>query len=184
MADVDRVTGEPGRSGPATPRRHGREASGELVHVDVKKVARVSGGWRARSADALDHGRGSGGRLPCLHVAVDDRSRVAYAELPGDERKETCVAFMGRARDGCRSRPFDEWLAASGIAHGCTRPHGPWQNVKVERMNGTLAQERQRAPTRARGRGPPPSHPSSTATIGPGPTAPAGVSRRYLVSSV
>jgi len=202
LADVDRVTGEPGRSGPATPRRHGREASGELVHVDVKKVARVSGGWRARGADALDHGRGSGGRLPCLHVAVDDRSRVAYAELPGDERKETCVAFMGRARDfyrglgvevgrvmtdsgpGCRSRPFDEWLAASGIAHGCTRPHGPWQNVKVERMNGTLAQERQRAPTRARGRGPPPSHPSSTATIGPGPTAPAGVSRRYLVSSV
>ena len=93
------MTGEPGRSGPATPRRHWREASGELVHVDVKKVARVPGGWRARGADALDHGWGSGGRLPCLHVAVDDRSRVAYAELPGDERKETCVAFMGRARD-------------------------------------------------------------------------------------
>ena len=68
---------------------------------------------------------------------------MAYAELLGDERKETCVAFMGRARDfyrglgveagrvmtdngpGYRPRPYSESLAASGIAHGCTRPHGP-----------------------------------------------------------
>lgn len=103
LADVDRVTGEPRRRGPATARRYERERPGELVHVDVKKVARVpvGGGWRARGAGAPDHGRGSGGRLPCLHVAVDDRSRVAYAELLGDEREETCAALMGRARDFC-----------------------------------------------------------------------------------
>ena len=135
------------------------------MHVDVKKVARVpvGGGWRARGAGAPDHGRGSGGRLLCLHVAVDDRSRVAYAELLGDEREETCAAFMGRARDFCRglgvevervmaddgpgyrSRLFNEWLAASGIAHRYARPYSPWQNGKVERMNRTLAQERQYA---------------------------------------
>ena len=96
-------------------------------------------------------------------MAVDDRSRVAYAELLGDERKETCVAFMGRARDfyrglgveagrvmtdngpGYRSRLFNEWLAASGIEHRYTRPYSPWQNGKVERMNRTLAQEWQYA---------------------------------------
>ena len=46
---------------------------------------------------------------------------------------------------GYRPRPYSEWLAASGIAHGGTRPHGPWQNGKVERMSGTLAQEWQYA---------------------------------------
>lgn len=165
------MTGEPRRRGPATPRRYERERPGELVHVDVKKVARVpdGGGWRARGADAPDHGRGSGGRLPCLHVAVDDRSRVAYAELLGDEREETCAAFMGRARDfyrglgvevervmtddgpGYRSRLFNEWLAASGIARRYARPCSPWQNGKAERMNRTLAQEWQYARLRERG---------------------------------
>ena len=164
LADVDRVTGEPRRRGPVTPRRYERERPGELVHVDVKKVARVpdGGGRRARGADALRHAD-SGAGTACLHVAVDDRSRVAYAELLGDERKETCVAFMGRARDfyrglgvevervmtdngpGYRSRLFNEWLAASGIEHRYTRPYSPWQNGKVERMNRTLAQEWQYA---------------------------------------
>lgn len=164
LADVDRVTGEPRRRGPVTPRRYERGRPGELVHVDVKKVARIppGGGWRARGADALRHAD-SGAGTACLHVAVDDRSRVAYAELLGDERKETCVAFMGRARDfyrglgvevervmtdngpGYRSRLFNEWLAASGIAHRYTRPYSPWQNGKVERMNRTLAQEWQYA---------------------------------------
>ncbi len=72
---------------------------------------------------------------------LDDRSRVAYAELLGDECKETCVAFMGRARDfyrglgvevervvtddgpGYRSRPFNGWLEAAGIERKHARPH-------------------------------------------------------------
>jgi transposase InsO family protein len=32
-----------------------------------------------------------------IHAAVDDRSRVAYAEILADERKETASAFMIRA---------------------------------------------------------------------------------------
>ncbi len=141
--------------------RYERERPGELVHVDVKKVARVpdGGGWRARGAGEMDHGRGSGGGLACLHVAVDDMSRVCYAELLGDERKETCLGFVSRARDfyrslgvevervmtdngpGYRSRLLNDWLGAAGIRHVYTRPYSPWQNGKVERMNRTLAQE-------------------------------------------
>ena len=71
---------------------------GELVHVDVKKVARMpaGGGWRALGR-GNDPSRGhSGLGSPCLHVAVDDRSGVAYAELPPDERKGTARAFMSR----------------------------------------------------------------------------------------
>lgn len=164
LAGVDRVTGEPRRRGPVTRVRYERERPGELVHVDVKRVARIpaGGGWRARGADALRH-PDSGVGTSCLRVAVDDHSRVAYAELLGDERKETCVAFLSRARGffrglgvevegimtdngpGYRSRHFNEFLEAAGIGHRYTRPYSPWQNGKVEGMNRTLAQEWQYA---------------------------------------
>ena len=86
-----------GGAGPATPVRYERERPGELVHVDVKKVARIPGRRRAPRAGArLRLAPAALGRS-CLHVAIDDHSRVAYAELLPDERKGTCAAFMGRA---------------------------------------------------------------------------------------
>lgn len=162
LADVDRVTGEPRRRGPVTRVRYERERPGELLRVDVKKVARIpdGGGWRARGASELDHGRTSAGTA-CLHVAVDDRGRAAYAELLPDERKGTCVAFMGRCLGffegmgvavervmtdngpAYHSRLFNEFLSSGGVRHKYTRPYSPWQNGKVERMNQTLARERQ-----------------------------------------
>ena len=162
LADVDRVTGEQRRRGPVTPVRYERERPGELVHVDVKKVARIpdGGGWRARGRGAsTPHGAGRS----CLHVAVDDHSRVAYAELLPDERKGTTRGFMTRALEffsalgvavervmtdngpAYRSREFNGLLASRGIKHKYTRPFSPWQNGKVERMNRTLAQEWQYA---------------------------------------
>lgn len=164
LADVDRVTGELRARGPATRARYERERPGELVHVDVKKVARIpeGGGWRTRGESALRH-PDSGAGVACLHVAVDDYSRVAYSELLGDERKETCAGFVARAcgffrglgveverimtdnGPGYRSRLFNERLESAGIGHKYTRPYSPWQNGKVERMNRTLAQEWQYA---------------------------------------
>lgn len=158
LADVDRVTGEARRRGPVTPVRYERARPGELVHVDVKKVARIPDGGGHRAL-----GRGCGSRRGAgssrLHVAVDDFSRVAYAELLPDERKGTCAAFMGRCLaffaglgvavervmtdngPGYRSGDFNALLAAEGVRHLYTRPFSPWQNGKVERMNRTLAQE-------------------------------------------
>ena len=162
LADVDRVTGGPRRRGPATRVRYERDRPGELLHVDVKKVARIpeGGGWRAL-------GRGCGSRrgagTSCLHVAVDDRSRVAYAELLPDERRGTCSAFMGRCLGffeglgvvvervmtdngpAYHSREFNALLEGRGVRHVYTRPYSPWQNGKVERMNQTLAREWQYA---------------------------------------
>lgn len=162
LADVDRVTGEPRRRGPVTPVRYERSRPGELVHVDVKKVARIpdGGGWRARGRGC---GSPRGAGRDCLHVAVDDFSRVAYAELLPDERKGTCSSFVRRAAAffaslgvavervmtdngaGYRSGEFDETLRDLGAGHSYTRPFSPWQNGKVERMNRTLAQEWQYA---------------------------------------
>ena len=142
LADVDRVTGEVRRRGPVTRVRYERESPGELVHVDVKKVARIPGAGSSR-----------------LHVAVDDFSRVAYAELLPDEKKGACAAFMGRCLrffegmgvrvervmtdngPGYRSGELDALLESEGVRHTYTRPYSPWQNGKVERMNRTLAQE-------------------------------------------
>ena len=158
LADVDRVTGEVRRRGPVTAVRYERERPGELVHVDVKKVARIpeGGGWRARGRGC---GSAPGAGRSCLHVAVDDFSRVAYAELLPDERRGTCSAFMGRCLaffaglgvavervmtdngPGYRSGDFNALLSGRGVRHICTRPFSPWQNGKAERMNRTLAQE-------------------------------------------
>lgn len=138
--------------------RYERARPGELVHVDVKKVARIPDGGGHRAL-----GRGCGSRRGAgssrLHVAVDDFSRVAYAELLPDERKGACAAFMGRclaffaglgvavervmtdSGPGYRSGDFNALLAAEGVRHLYTRPFSPWQNGKVERMDRTLAQE-------------------------------------------
>ena len=43
------------------------------------------------------------------------------------------------------SRLFNEFLSSGGVRHKYTRPYSPWQNGKVERMNGTLAREWQYA---------------------------------------
>ena len=173
--------------------RYERERPGELVHVDVKKVARIpeGGGWRARGRGC---GSAPGAGRSCLHVAVDDFSRVAYAELLPDERKGTCAAFMGRCLaffaglgvavervmtdngPGYRSGDFNALLSGRGVRHIYTRPFSPWQNGKAERMNRTLAQEWQygRAWESEAGRGRGPARPTSSTIIGPVRTAPAG----------
>ena len=159
LSEYDPVGGGLRPRGPATRVRYERERPGDLVHVDVKKVARIpeGGGWRAHGRDGCDRHRGAG--VGCLHVAIDDRSRVAYAEELGDERKGTCAAFVLRAAafyaslgvtvrevmsdngPGYRSSAFAEALASVGASHILTRPYSPWQNGKVERMNQTLARE-------------------------------------------
>lgn len=124
LADVDRVTGEPRGRGPVTEHRSEREGPGELIHVDVKKVARIPAGvgWRA-------HARGC--------AALLSRARDLYRGLGA--KVERVMTDNG---PGYRPpRLFNGWLESAGSRHVYTRPHGPWQNGKVERMNQTLARE-------------------------------------------
>jgi len=138
--------------------RYERERPGELVHVDIKKQGRIpdGGGWRVHGRDSKRGGRVKRGLgYDFVHAAVDDRSRLAYAEILADERKETASAFMGRAlgfftdrgitvervltdNGSCyRSRTFAQVLADAGIRHRRTRPYRPQTNGKVERFNLT-----------------------------------------------
>ncbi|WP_270254213.1 integrase core domain-containing protein [Collinsella intestinalis] len=122
LADVDRVTGEVRRRGPATPVRYERERPGELVHGDVKKVARIPDGGGATCA------------------AFMGRALRFFAGLgPTVER------VMTDNVPGYRSGEFNALLGATGARNIYTRPYSPWQNGKMERMNRTVAQEWQYA---------------------------------------
>jgi transposase InsO family protein len=149
LADIDRPT--------RVVVRYERDRPGELVHVDIKKQGRIpaGGGWRVHGRAAV-HSRHRGDGYDFVHAAVDDRSRLAYAEILPDERKETAAGFMTRAlgfyadhgirvervltdNGSCyRSRDFAQVLAGAGVAHRRTRPYRPQTNGKVERFNLTL----------------------------------------------
>jgi transposase InsO family protein len=140
--------------------RYERERPGELVHIDVKKLARIpdGGGWRIHGRSEEVRGRGNG--YDYLHIAVDDASRVAYIEVHPNEQVAAVTAHLAGAIDFFaglgvtiervmtdnamsyrNGRAFQELMAANAIRHKRTRPHRPQTNGKVERFNRTLADE-------------------------------------------
>ena len=82
------------------PQRYQRDRPGELIHVDVKKLAAIrdGGGWRIDGLGAANgvgaHG-GVGYRF--IHIAIDDRTRVAFSEILNEEQALTAAAFLERA---------------------------------------------------------------------------------------
>ena len=79
-------------------RRYEHPAPGDMIHVEVKKLGPDGGGHRmlGRAAGRRHRGEGSRG-YHFLHTVVDDHSRVAYAEILTDERKDTAAEFWVRA---------------------------------------------------------------------------------------
>jgi transposase InsO family protein len=152
LAWMDRPTGR-------VIRRYERAEPGELIHVDIKKLGRIprGGGWRIHGWDQRNKLKAFGLGYAFIHAAVDDHSRLAYAEVLDDERRETCAAFWLRAKDwfaehdidvrevltdngnGYRSHVFRE--AVGRVLHRRTRPYRPQTNGKVERFNRTLLEE-------------------------------------------
>src|SRR5436309_6701153 len=100
--------GRLGRIGLEQPVRYERSRPGELLHIDVKKLGRIQGGigkrWRdgvhqhyqATHTDAAGKRRNSVG-WEYVHIAVDDYSRLAYAEVLSDEKATTAAGFLKRA---------------------------------------------------------------------------------------
>ncbi|QKS11772.1 integrase core domain-containing protein [Curtobacterium sp. csp3] len=161
LAWLDPVTGTLIRATKATQNRYEHEHPGDLIHVDVKKLGRIpnGGGWRVHGRREEFRGRGIG--FDYVHAAVDDHTRLAYAEIHPDEKGATAAAFLTRAAayfaehgiatiervisDNAfayrHSAAFKDAVAALGARQKFIKPHCPWQNGKVERFNRTLATE-------------------------------------------
>ena len=101
LHELDPVTGIRIRASRRTQVRYEHPAAGDLIHVDVKKLGRIpdGGGWRVDGPDTINHNRGRPGSrarigFDYVHVAVDDHSRLAYAQILPDEKGPTCAAFL------------------------------------------------------------------------------------------
>ena len=95
------------------PNRYERKRPGELVHLDIKKLGRISirGAGHRVSGHRSSQVKVGAKRLGAtgwefVHVAVDDATRLAYAEVLGDERGTTATGFLRRAV---------AWFASFGI---------------------------------------------------------------------
>lgn len=161
LAACDPLTGQPIRATRHTTTRYQHPRPGDLVHIDVKKLGRIpdGGGHRAHGRSETVRSRGIG--YDYVHAAVDDHTRLAYAEIHPDEKGTTAAAFLDRAaaffaargitriqrvltdNAWCyrHSHDFAAALTALGARHKLIRPHCPWQNGKVERFNRTLTTE-------------------------------------------
>ena len=144
---------------PAEPRpRYEREAPGEIIHIDIKKLGRFSQPGHRVTGDRRQ-GRSPGAGWEYVHVAIDDHSRVAYSDIFPNEKKESAVAHLRAAltfykglgvsvdrvmtdNGSCyRSRAFAKACSDLGIKHLRTKPYTPQTNGKAERFVQTTIRE-------------------------------------------
>ena len=157
--------GKLGRLGLEPAERYERARPGELIHIDVKKLGRIERGaghrmtGRRRANPTRTDSAGRRRRQvgwEFVHVAIDDCTRLAYAEVLSDEKATTVVAFLRRAvaffrrhgitverlltdnGSGYRSTIHAIACRALGIRHLRTRPYRPQTNGKAERLIRTM----------------------------------------------
>ena len=161
--------GRLGRLGLEPAQRYERARPGELIHIDVKKLGRIVGGAGHRITGREGRGRYAAGSFidaagrrrsrtgwEFVHVAIDDATRLAYAEVLPDEQTATAVGFLRRALafyaghgitvervitdtgSAYRSAVHAIACRALAIRHLRTRPRRPQTNGKAERFIRTM----------------------------------------------
>jgi transposase InsO family protein len=156
--------GKLGRLGLEPAVRYERERPGELIHIDIKRLGRIERGAGSRFTgpaarslrptrkDPLGVRRQTAG-WECVHIAIDDCTRLAYAEVLADQNRRTVIGFLRRAiafyaRHGItveriltdnggayRSTIHAAACRTLGIRHLRTRAYRPQTNGKAERFN-------------------------------------------------
>jgi transposase InsO family protein len=153
---------------PEPPNRYERRHAGELVHVDIKQLGRISvrgaghrmvGHRKSKISTRVDGVRRGLSRFEYLHVMIDDHSRLAYAEVLPTLRASCAIDFLRRgvawfAERGVQvkavmsdngaayiAHAYRQALAELGLRHLRIRPYRPRTNGKAERLIQTLTNE-------------------------------------------
>ena len=163
VATVSRILAQAGWSRlpalnpPPVVRRYEHALPGDLLHLDTKKLSRIVRPGHRVTGNPRDSVDGAG--WEAAHIAIDDHSRVAFAQVMADEGKQSSIRFL-RTVVACyavlgvtihriltdngpayRSKLFARTCAALHIKHSRTRPYTPRTNGKAERFIQTALRE-------------------------------------------
>ncbi len=145
---------------PAEPvHRYEREAPGEMIHIDIKKLGRFDKIGHRITGDRTGQSNSRGVGWEFVHVCIDDHSRVAFSQILPDEKAESAVSFLKAAvayykslgvtvtrvmtDNGSCYKAFDFRDACQeiGLKHKRTKPYTPKTNGKAERFIQTALRE-------------------------------------------
>lgn len=148
---------------PEPVRRYERDNPGDLIHIDIKKLGRFERpGHRVtgdRTRQSSPRGRGQGYGWECVHVCVDDASRIAFTAIKPNEKAKSAVAFLREAvayykslgvapkrvmtdNGSCyKAKAFAKACQRLGLKHIRTKPYTPKTNGKAERFIQTTLRE-------------------------------------------
>jgi len=137
--------------------RYEHKRPGDMVHFDIKRLARIVRPGSARTGDKRDQIRGAGWEY--LHIAIDDHSRISFAAILPDQGHRSAMLFFLMARahfnrfgfsirraltdnGSCyRDARFRQMLHQQHVRHCYTRPYRPQTNGKAERFIQTALRE-------------------------------------------
>jgi transposase InsO family protein len=138
---------------PAEPvRRYERAHPGEMIHIDIKKLGRFNRPGHRITKDRTGQSSSRGTGWEFVHVCIDDHSRLGFAAIMPDEKKQSAVAFLEAAlawykrfnitlervmtdNGSCyKSHAFREACKRLGLKHIRTKPYTPKTNGKAERF--------------------------------------------------
>lgn len=133
-------------------RRYERDRPGEMIHIDIKKLGRFERVGHRITGDRTGQSNSLGVGWEFVHVVIDDNSRIAFAKVMKDEKKESAVVFLEAAlayykslgvtvervmtdnRSCYRSNAFARACAKHKLRHLRTKPYTPKTNGKAERF--------------------------------------------------
>lgn len=144
---------------PADPiQRYEREAPGDLIHLDVKRLGKFNKTGKRITGDPKQ-GKSAGAGWEFVHVCIDDHSRLSFTQIHSDERGPSAVTHLRAAvawyasmgitvrrvmtdNGSCYiSHAFKEACVDLGIRHIRTKPYTPKTNGKAERFIQTALRE-------------------------------------------
>ena len=139
--------------------RYERDKPGEIIHLDIKRLGRFHSVGHRITGRRAGRCTSQGAGWEFVHVAIDDHSRIARADIFPDQKKESAVAFLFATiayfkslgitvervmtdNGSCyRARAFAHACKQLGVKHIKIKPYTPQTNGKAERFIQTALRE-------------------------------------------